>query len=263
MAYEYILTEKRDNISIITLNRPEKRNAINSEMWAEITNALDEFEADEDARVLVITNNGPCFCAGSDLKAISAGTYHPPVGRDKDGFAGICGRHIEKPVIAAVNGMCFGGGAEILLACDLAVISSDCTIGYPEVKRNLLAAGGGALMRLAQAIPVKYAMELLLTGEEIDAEKAVAWGLANRVAEPGQVLDEACKLAAAIAKNGPIAIRRTKELVYECMNAPWIADNNLIWNAILASDLDIKKTEDAAEGELAFAEKREPVWKNR
>ncbi len=263
MTYQYILTEKRDNISIITLNRPEKRNAINSELWADISAAIDEFEADDNARVLIITNNGPCFCAGSDLKAISAGTYHAPAGHERDGFAGICCRYIEKPVIAAVNGMCFGGGAEILLACDLAVISSDCTIGYPEVKRALLAAGGAALMRQTQAIPVKFAMELLLTGDDINAETAVAWGLANRIAEPGHVLDEACELAAAIARNAPIAIKRTKRFAYECMNAPWIAEHNLAWDAVMAADHEIKRTEDAAEGEAAFAEKREPVWKNR
>lgn len=263
MPYEYLLVEKRGGAFILTLNRPEKRNAINSEMWAEISQAVDEFEADAESRVLVITNTGPCFCAGSDLKALRDGTYHPPAGRARDGFAGITGRYIEKPIIAAVNGMCKGGGAEILLACDLAVISSDCVIGYPEVKRNLLAAGGGALMRQAQAIPLKFAMELLLTGEDIDARTALSWGMANRIAEPGQVLDEALKLAAAISRNAPIAVKRSKRLAYECLNAPWIGENNLAWSAILAADLDIKTTEDAKEGEAAFAEKREPVWKDR
>lgn len=263
MAYEFIRTERQDGIFILTLARPEKRNALNTQMWAEIAAAIDEFEADEESRVLVITNEGPCFCAGSDLKEINAGLYHPPAGHERDGFATITGHYIEKPVIAAVNGMCLGGGAEILLACDLAVISSDCIIGYPEVKRNLLAAGGAALLRQAQAIPVKFALELLLTGEDIDAQTALAWGMANRIAEPSAVLDEALKLARAIAANAPIAVRQTKRLVYQCLNQPWLKDGSLAWDAIMEADLAIKRTEDAAEGTAAFAEKRAPNWKNR
>lgn len=263
MNYELVLTEKRDGVFILTLNRPEKRNALNTRMWAEIADALERFEADEESRVLIITNNGPCFCAGSDLKEINAGTYHPPAGHEKDGFATITGYYCSKPVIAAVNGMCMGGGAEILLACDLAVISSDCIIGYPEVKRNLLAAGGAALLRQAQAIPVKFALELLLTGENIDAETALRWGMANRIAEPGKVLDEALALAQAIARNAPIAVRETKRLVYQCMNQNWLKAGSLAWDAIMEADLAIKRTEDAEEGTAAFAEKRDPVWKNR
>jgi enoyl-CoA hydratase/carnithine racemase len=194
MSYEFILTEKRNGVFILTLNRPEKRNALNTQMWAEIAQALEAFEADEDARALVITNNGPCFCAGSDLKEISNGTYHPPAGYEDQGFATITGHYIEKPVIAAVEGMCMGGGAEILLACDIGVLSSDCVIGYPEVKRGLVAGGGAALLRLAQAIPVKFALELLLTGQNIDAQTAVSWGMANHIAEPGHTLERGCAL---------------------------------------------------------------------
>ena len=262
MPYEYVLTEKRNGAFILTLNRPEKRNALNSQMWEEITLAIEEFEADDESLVLIITNTGPCFCAGSDLKAIDAGTYHPPAGHEDEGFATITGHYIEKPVIAAVNGMCMGGGAEILLACDLAVVSSDCAIGYPEAKRGLLAAGGAALLRQGQAIPVKFALEMLLTGESIDAQTAVRWGLANRIAEPGAVLDEALKLAAPIIESAPIAIRRTKRLVYENLNQGWLKDDNPAWDAVLASDLDIKKTEDAKEGTRAFAQKRAPIWRN-
>lgn len=263
MAYEYILTEKRDGAFILTLNRPEKRNALNSQMWAEIAQAIEEFEADDESLVLVLTNNGPCFCAGSDLKAIDAGTYHPPAGHEDDGFATITGHYVEKPVIAAVNGLCVGGGAEILLACDLAVISSDCVISYPEAKRGLMAAGGGALLRQAQAIPLKFAMEMLLTGDTVDAETAVRWGLANRVAEPGTVLDEALKLAAPIIASGPVAIRRTKRFIYEHINGGWVKEGNPAWAEVIAADLAIKDTEDAKEGANAFAQKRSPAWKNR
>lgn len=263
MPYQYLLMEKRDGVFILTLNRPEKRNALNSEMWAELADALKRFDADDESLVMVLTNAGNCFCAGSDLKALAAGTYHPPAGHERDGFATITGRYCTKPIIAAVNGICMGGGAEIVLACDLAVLSADCVIGYPEVKRSLLAAGGAALLRQAQAIPVKFAMELLLTGEDIDAQTAVRWGLANRVAEPGKVLDEALELAYAIARNAPIAVRQTKRLVYECLNAGWLREGNPAWETIMDADLAIKETEDAHEGEMAFAEKRDPVWKNR
>ena len=262
MPYTYILTEKRDGAFILTLNRPEKRNALNTRMWEEIAHAIEEFEADDESRALIITNTGPCFCAGSDLKEIDAGLNHAPTGYENDGFATITGHYCEKPVIAAVNGMCMGGGAEILLACDIAVISSDCVIGYPEVKRGLLAAGGAALLRLAQAIPVKFAMEMLLTGENIDARTAVSWGLANHIAEPGAVLDKALEIAAAIAQNGPVAIRRTKRLVYENINQGWLNDANPAWDAVIAADPAIKETEDAKEGARAFAEKRPPIWRN-
>ena len=263
MSYEFVRTEKRDAVFILTLNRPEKRNALNSQMWAEIAQAIEEFEADEDARALVITNNGPCFCAGSDLKEISTGAYHPPTGYEDQGFATITGHYIEKPVIAAVEGMCMGGGAEILLACDIGVLSSDCIIGYPEVKRGLVAGGGAALLRLAQAIPVKFALELLLTGESIDAETAVRWGMANHIAEPGKTLERALGIANAIAANGPIAVRLSKRQVYENLDRGWLREGNPGWDAAMAADMGIKQTEDAHEGSTAFAEKRPPIWKNR
>lgn len=263
MSYEFILTEKRDGVFILTLNRPEKRNALNSELWAEIAQAIDEFDADDDSRVLIVTNNGPCFCAGSDLKAIDAGTYHPPAGHEDDGFATITGHYISKPVIAAVEGLCMGGGAEILLACDIGVISRDCIIGYPEVKRGLVAGGGAALLRQAQAIPVKFALELLLTGENIDAETAVHWGLANHIAEPGKTLEKALEIAGKIAANAPVAVRLTKRTVYETMNQGWLKEGNPGWTAAMAADMGIKETEDAKEGANAFSEKRTPTWKNR
>lgn len=263
MAYEFIRTERRDGAFILTLDRPEKRNALNTQMWSEIASAIREFEADDASLALIITNTGPCFCAGSDLKEIDAGTYHAPEGHENDGFATITGHYVEKPVIAAVNGMCMGGGAEILLACDIAVLSSDCVIGYPEVKRGLLAAGGAALLRLAQAIPVKYAMELLLTGENIDAETAVRWGLANHVAKPGETLDKALEIARAIAANGPVSVRQTKRLVYEFLNSDWLKEGNPDWDRVIAADHAIKLTEDAQEGAAAFSQKRAPVWKNR
>jgi crotonobetainyl-CoA hydratase len=263
MSYRYLLTERRDGAFILTLNRPEKRNALNSEMWGEIASALEEFDQDDASRVMIITNNGPCFCAGSDLKDIAAGTYHAPAGHEHDGFATICGRYCEKPVIAAVEGYCMGGGTEILMAVDLAVASSDATFGLPEVKRGLLAAGGGAFLRLGRALPTKFAMEMLLTGDPVNAQAALSWGMVNRVVEPGETLDAALDLARRIGRNAPIAVARSKRLLYECMDKGWLKEGNMAWDAVLAEDRDIKRTEDAREGSQAFADKREPHWHNR
>lgn len=263
MDYRYLLTERRDSVFILTLNRPDKRNALNSEMWAEIASALDAFDRDDASRVMVITNNGPCFCAGSDLKDIAAGTYHAPAGHERDGFAAICGHYSEKPIIAAVEGYCMGGGTEILMAVDLAIASSDATFGLPEVKRGLMAAGGGSFLRLGRALPTKFAMEMLLTGDPIDAQTALSWGMVNHVVEPGKTLDAALDLARRISRNAPISVARSKRLLYECMDKGWLKDGNLAWDALLAEDALIKQTEDAHEGSQAFAEKREPHWRNR
>lgn len=263
MAYEYLLTERRDAIFIVTLNRPEKRNALNTPMWAEIAQALLEFDGDDDLRVMILTNTGPCFCAGSDLTAIADGTYHAPEGFERDGFAAICGHYCEKPVIAAIEGFCMGGGTEILMAVDLAVASTDSTFGLPEVKRGLLAAGGGSFLRLGRGLPTKFAMEMLLTGDPVDAETALSWGMVNHLAEPGHALDVAVELAQRIVKNAPIAVKRSKRLLYECMDKGWLAEGNLAWDAVISADTAIKLTADADEGSRAFAEKREPHWQNR
>lgn len=263
MEYKYVLTEKRDGVYILALNRPEKRNALCSEMWADIAHALVEFENDDESRVLVITNKGPCFCAGSDLEELAAGTNHPPEGFERNGFATITGYDLKKPVIAAIEGYCMGGGTEIVMSVDLAVASSNSTFGLPEVKRGLLATGGAAFLKLGRAIPVKFAMELLLTGDPIDAQTAQSWGMVNHVVEPGCALDAALELASRIAANAPIAVAESKRLLYQCMDKPWMREGNLAWDANLFADREIKKTEDAHEGEVAFAEKRAPVWKNR
>lgn len=263
MNYQYILTERREGAFILTLNRIEKRNALNADMWQEITDALDAFDADDESRVLILTNNGPCFCAGSDLKDIANGTYHAPAGHERDGFATICGRYVDKPVIAAIEGYCMGGGTEIVMAVDLAIASSDATFGLPEVKRGLLAAGGGSFLRLGRGLPTKFAMEMLLTGDPVDAQTALSWGMVNHVVEPGKTLDAALDLARRINKNAPIAVARSKRLLYECMDKGWLKDGNLAWDAVLAEDLRIKQTEDAQEGAQAFAEKRAPHWSNR
>lgn len=189
-----IKTEVADSIFIVTFNRPSKKNAMSRQMRIELLNAVIEFEQDQNLLAMILTNEGDCFCAGSDLKEINDGTYEPE-GRNLDGFGIVTGRYLSKPVIIAVNGKCIGGGAEILLAADLAIVSSDCVISLPEIKQGLLAAGGGGLLRLGKSIPIKLAMELALTGDPIDAKTALSWGLVNRVVDNRAVLKEAISLA--------------------------------------------------------------------
>lgn len=147
-----IKTAIKGSIYIVTLDRPEKKNAMSRQMREELSGAIEVFERNNSLLAMVITNEGDCFCAGSDLKEISEGTYEPE-GRNLDGFGVITGRYLSKPIIIAVNGKCIGGGAEMLLACDLAVVSDDCVISFPEIKQGLLAAGGGGLLRLGKSVP--------------------------------------------------------------------------------------------------------------
>lgn len=259
MQYTQLLTEERDGVFVITLNRPEARNALSTQLWKELCEAFDSFERDDDAQVCIMTHSGNCFCAGSDLKELAAGTQHPPKDREEWGFGGMTRHYISKPIIIAVNGKAIGGGAEMLISSDLAVLSSDGTIGFPEVKRALLATGGGGLLKIGRSIPVKRAMELMLTAETIDAETALDWGLVNRISEPGKALDTAFELAQQIIKNGPLAIRWTKMAIYDCMDKPWLAQTDG-WRMMLDLDKQSKKTLDAKEGEAAFAEHRDPQW---
>ncbi|HJF65966.1 MAG TPA: enoyl-CoA hydratase/isomerase family protein [Slackia equolifaciens] len=262
MAYETIITETRGNVLLLTLNRPEVRNALNSKMWEELCDAIDDFDRDDSLAVMVITNTGKCFCSGTDLKELARGEYHPPRGREDWGFAGMTRHYVSKPVIAAVNGIAVGGGAEMVVAADLALISDDGKIGFPEIKHSLLATGGGALLRMGRSMYTKRAMELVLTGDAIDARTALEWGLVNHVVPAEELVDRAIELAERIAKNGPIAIRMTKLALYDCMDKSFLPATDG-WRMMADFDAAIKRTEDSKEGERAFAEKREPVWKNR
>lgn len=262
MAYQFIKTEESDGIFIVTLNRPDKKNAINSQMWKELSDAFDYLEENDSLRVGIITNTGDCFCAGSDLKEIAAGTYHDPEGHEKDGFAGMCKRYISKPLIAAANGKVLGGGVEILVACDLAVASTDAQFSLPEPRRGLTAAGGGLLMRIMQLMPAKPAMELMLTCEPFDAQKALDCFLINYAVEPGKVLDKAIELARSICKGAPLAIQYTKRTAYETFGEGMIYPS-LGWETLEKYERITQTSEDKIEGATAFAEKREPVWKGR
>jgi enoyl-CoA hydratase len=250
-----VLTEQRGRVLIITINRPEQRNAVNASVSHGIAARLDELDADPGLSVGVLTGAGKGFCAGMDLKAFVAGERPHVEGR---GFAGITQRSAEKPLIAAIEGFAVAGGLEVALACDLIVAARGARLGIPEVKRSLVAAGG-ALLRLPRTMPRNAAMELALTGEPIDAERAYELGLVNRLAEPGQALDTALELAEAIAANGPLALAATKRIMVESPDWP---DAEFFQRQGEISD-PVFASEDAREGATAFAARRDPVWKGR
>jgi enoyl-CoA hydratase len=250
-----VLSERRNRVLLITINRPEQRNAVNAAVAAGISAALDELDGDTDLSVGVLTGAGKGFCAGMDLKAFVAGE-RPHT--EERGFAGIVQRPADKPLIAAVEGFAVAGGLEVALACDLIVASRGARLGIPEVKRSLVAAGGG-LLRLPRSLPRNIAMELALTGDPIDAERAYELGLVNRLAEPGDALAAALELADAISVNGPLALAATKRVMVESADWP---DSEFFERQAGIID-PVMRSEDAREGATAFAEKRPPVWKGR
>jgi enoyl-CoA hydratase len=250
-----VLTECRDGVLLITLNRPEVRNAVNLPLAQGIAAALDELDGEDSLSVGVLTGAGKGFCAGMDLKAFVSGE-RPWVG-DR-GFAGIVRRGPVKPLIAAVEGFAVAGGLELALACDLIVAARGAKLGIPEVKRSLVAAGG-ALLRLPRSLPYNVAMELALTGNPILAERAAELGLVNRLVEPGGAVDEALRLAGEIAANAPLALVASKRILQEQWD--WPAAE--MWEAQSAISDPVFTSEDAREGATAFAEKRPPVWQGK
>ena len=250
-----VLTERRDGVLLITLNRPEARNAVNTALAEGVAAALDELDADEGLSVGVLTGAGKGFSAGMDLKAFVTGE-RPWVG-DR-GFAGIVQRASRKPLIAAIEGFAMAGGLEIALACDLLVVARGAKLGIPETKRSLVAAGG-ALLRLPQRIPYGTAMELALTGDPIEAERALEIGLVDRLAEPGQAVEAAIELARIIAANGPLALIATKEVLQQ--QRDWTQEE--FWQRQGEITGPVFASEDAREGATAFSEKREPRWQGR
>ena len=250
-----VLTERRDAVLVITIDRPEARNAVNRAVAEGIAAALDELDGDDALAVGVLTGAGAGFCAGMDLKAFVAGESPHVEGR---GFAGIVQRGARKPLIAAVEGFAVAGGFEVALACDLIVAARGARLGVPEVKRSLVAAGG-ALRRLPRRMPYGVAMELALTGDPIDAERAHALGVVNRLAEPGGAVDAALELAAAISRNGPLAVAATKAV----LERQWEWGEEEFWTRQLEVTGPVFGSADAREGAVAFAEKREPVWRGR
>jgi len=250
-----LVSERRGRVLLVRINRPDQRNAINAAVAQGIADALDELDGDPALSVGVLTGAGKGFCAGMDLKAFVAGERPHVPGR---GFAGIVERPAEKPLIAAVEGFAVAGGLEVALACDLIVASRGARLGVPEVKRSLVAAGG-ALLRLPRALPRNLAMELALTGELIEAERAHELGLVNRLTEPGQALEAAFELAETIAANGPLALAATKRIVSR--SGDWSDAEFFERQAEIIAP--VMSSEDAREGATAFAERRAPVWKGR
>jgi enoyl-CoA hydratase len=255
MPDEPVLTERRDRVLLITLNRPQARNAVNLALAVGVAAALEELDADGDVAVGIITGAGAGFCAGMDLKAFVTGE-RPWVG-DR-GFAGIVQRASRKPLIAAIEGFAVAGGLEVALACDLIVAARDAKLGIPEVKRSLVAAGG-ALRRLPRRVPYGIAMELALTGETITAERGYDLGLVNRLAERGAAVDVALELAGAIAANGPLALDATKAILQQQLD--WSEEE--FWQRQGELSGPVFTSQDAREGAVAFSQKRDPVWQGR
>ena len=250
-----VLTEFAGGVAVLTINRPAARNAVDLQVTKELAAAIDEFEARADLAVAILTGAGGTFCSGMDLKAFARGERPALPGR---GFGGITERPPTKPLIAAVEGWAVAGGCELALAADLVVAARDATFGLPEVKRGLIAVGGG-LLRLPKAMPYHVAMELLLTGDALPAPRAHAFGLVNVLTEPGGALDGARALAARIAANAPLAVQATKRIAAASVHytdAEAFAAQREIWATIATSA-------DAREGAIAFAEKRAPVWQGK
>jgi enoyl-CoA hydratase len=250
---EPVLTEVSDGVAVVTINRPEARNAVNGAVARGIAAAVDEADGRADVRVLVLTGAGGTFSAGMDLKAFLAGDAPIVAGR---GFGGIVEQPPAKPVIAAVEGYALAGGFELVLSCDLVVAGDTARFGLPEVRRGLVAAAGG-LLRLPRRIPYHLAMEIALTGEHFSADRLAAAGLVNKVVPAGEALAAATELAQRVARGGPLALAATKQVIVRA--ADWdsgeaFANQSEIITPVFSSA-------DAMEGALAFAEKRPPVWR--
>ena len=249
---EELLRERRGHVEILTINRPEARNAINRATAVALGDALDDCENDDDVWVVVLTGAGDkAFSAGMDLKAFAAGEF--PI--TDQGFGGITQRDFPKPIIAAANGSALAGGFEIMISCDMVVAADHAKFGIPEASRGLVAGGGG-LIRLPKLIPLVVAYEMALTADPIDAQRAYELGLVNRVVPTDQVLDVALALAERIAKNAPLAVRTSKDVMKRSRELTEVD----AWKASDDAFGMIGRSSDAIEGAVAFAEKREPKW---
>ena len=250
---EPVLTEVSDGVGVVTINRPEARNAVNGAVARGIAAAVDELDGRADVSVLVLTGAGGTFCAGMDLKGFLAGDAPVVEGR---GFGGIVEQPPAKPLIAAVEGYALAGGFELALACDLVVASETARFGLPEVRRGLVAAAGG-LLRLPRRIPYHLAMEIALTGEHYPAQRLAAAGLVNQVVPEGEALASARELARRVALGAPLALAATKRVVAQA--ADWASNEAFARQAEIINP--VFGSADAMEGALAFAEKRPPSWR--
>jgi enoyl-CoA hydratase/carnithine racemase len=254
-AGEPVLRDRRGHVEIVRLNRERARNAIDAATARALRATFDELTEDPDVWAVVLTGTGDrAFCAGMDLKAFASGEIGEILSGE-GGFAGIAARQFPKPLIAAVNGAALAGGFEIMLACDLVVAAEDAFFGIPEVKRGLAAAGGG-LIRLAKRIPPAIALEMALTGGSIDASRALAYGLVNRVVPAERLIDEALELAELICANAPLAVRASKEVMKRSLDL----SEEQAWELSGELTAPVLASGDAIEGAVAFAQKRPPVW---
>lgn len=258
-----VLAEVHGHTMLVTLNRPDARNAVNNEVMVGVGEALDHAEDNANIWVVIVTGAGDrSFCAGADLKEAATGR----LGKGDDrfarwGFAGYVSHAISKPTVAAVNGFALGGGTEIVLASDLAVAVDTASFGLPEVKRGIFAGAGGAF-RLPRQIPDKIAMEHLLTGLPMSAARALELGLVNRVVPVADLLDTAFELADAICENAPLSVQTSKRIA-RGITDQHIAAEDADWARTTAETGALMSSADAAEGMLAFAEKRAPRWTGR
>jgi crotonobetainyl-CoA hydratase len=255
-----VRAERIGHVLLITLNRPEARNAMTTELAVALGEAVELLESDRELRAGVLTGAGKAFCAGQDLKELADGGSVIPDVHPEWGFGGFVSHPGTKPIVAAVHGFAFGGGLELALSCDLIVAGSGSLLGLPEVTVGVFAAGGG-VPRIAQQLPEKVAARMVLTGKPITAEEAERWGLVNEVAADGEHVAAALQLAEQIAANAPLAVQASKRLLRAgTWSSTWTDEQ---WPAIIDTFDALLGTEDGVEGPLAFAEKRAPVWKGR
>lgn len=253
-----VLTEKRGRILIITLNRPQAGNSINPAVAQALDTALNDAEADNEVYAVILTGAGnKIFCGGMDLKYMA---QHGAEGVviEGHGFAGLTERFFSKPLICAVNGFALGGGTEFALACDIIIAAEHAKFGLPEVKRGILAGAGGPI-RLIRSVPKAMAMEILMTGDHVTAQRALEIGLINAVVPADQLIDEAVKMAERIVCNAPLSVRGAKELAYKSYDMT--LEDAFKLNIEIGTRVGL--SEDAQEGPRAFAEKRAPQWKGR
>jgi enoyl-CoA hydratase len=250
-----VLVQRDGRVLVITINRPDRRNAMTLAASHLIATALTELDANADLTVGILTGNGGNFCAGMDLKRFLLGERPFVPGH---GFGGLTEAPPAKPLIAAVEGYALAGGFELVLACDMVVAGESARFGLPEVTRGLIARAGG-LLRLPQRVPRSIALELILTGDMLSASQAATFGLVNRLVADGRALEEAKKLAASIAKNAPMAVVVSKQVVVESPEWPV---GEMFSRQFVASE-PVFNSEDATEGATAFAEKRQPIWRGR
>lgn len=254
-----VLTERTGHTLVITLNRPQARNAVDADVATRVADALAEGDADRDVRCIVLTGAGDrAFCAGADLKALGRGETPLAPGRERLGFAGFVRHPVSTPVIAAVNGQALGGGTELVLASDVAIAADTASFGLPEISRGIFAAAGGVL-RLPEQLPRKVAMRLILTGDAMPAADALRWGLVNEVVPAADVLPAALALADRIADNAPLAVQASKRLALGMVDGD-LPHEAAAWQRNDTEIAAIGQSADAMEGIVAFIERRTPTW---